>query len=162
VSFVAQNAELDGALMRLQKLSQHVGREIELVQSTAAHLFALSRSQITAGIEAGDSISEQVEAFVSRFGRLQDNIADKLLPALLAYLQEPIRPMGEMLAYAEKLGWIDSVDDWLRTRKLRNQLIHDYDDDAELLVNTIFEAYRYMPVLVRVAGRLQEKIERLK
>ena len=152
---------MNDSLLRLQKLSQHIGREVDLLQSTATHLFARSRSEIATGIQAGDAISEQVEAFVSRFGRLQDNLADKLLPALLAYLQEPIRPMGEMLTYAEKLGWIESVDDWLRTRKLRNQLIHDYDDDPELLVNTIFEAHRYMPVLVTVAGLLQKKVEQL-
>ena len=148
-------------LLRLQKLSGHIGREVELVQETAAHLFSLTREQIVEGITQGGVISERVEAFVSRFGRLQDNIGDKLMPALLAYLQEPIRPVGEMLAYAEKLEWLDSMDDWLRTRKLRNQLIHDYDDNTELLVNTIYEAHRYMPVLVEVAGRLQQKVTAL-
>jgi hypothetical protein len=64
-------------------------------------------------------------------------------------------------AAVKKLGWLDSMDDWLRTRKLRNQLIHDYDDNTELLINTIFEAHRYMPVLVRVAGRLQQKVAAL-
>ena len=145
-------------LLRLQKLSGHIGREVELVQETAAHLFALTREQIAEGITQGGVISERVEAFVSRFGRLQDNIGDKLMPALLAYLQEPIRPVGEMLAYAEKLEWLDSMDDWLRTRKLRNQLIHDYDDNTELLVNTIYEAHRYVPVLIRIAGLLQQKV----
>ena len=145
-------------LLRLQKLSGHIGREVELVQETAAHLFALTREQIAEGITQGGIISDRVEVFVSRFGRLQDNIGDKLMPALLAYLQEPIRPVGEMLAYAEKLAWLDSMDDWLKTRKLRNQLIHDYDDNTELLLNTIYEAHRYMPVLVRVAGLLQQKV----
>ena len=93
-------------LLRLQKLTEHVAREVALVQETATHLFALSRAQITDGVQNDRVISEQVEAFVSRFGRLQDNIGDKLMPALLAYLQEPIRPVGEMLAYAEKLEWL--------------------------------------------------------
>ncbi len=146
------------ALLRLQKLAGHIGREVELVQDTAAHLFTLPRDQIAQGIAQGGIISERVEAFVSRFGRLQDNIGDKLMPALLAYLQEPVRPMGEMLAYAEKLEWLDSMDDWLRTRKLRNQLVHDYDDNTELLVSTIHEAYRYLPVLITIAGRLQKKV----
>jgi hypothetical protein len=149
-------------LLRLQKLTEHVSREVALVQETAMHLFALTRAQIAQGVQDDRVISEQVEAFVSRFGRLQDNIGDKLMPALLAYLQEPLRPVGEMLAYAEKLGWLDSMDDWLRTRRLRNQLIHDYDDNTELLVNTIFEAHRYMPVLVEVAERLQVKVSELK
>jgi len=33
-------------------------------------------------------LAEQVEAFVSRFGRLQDNLGDKLLPELLTALGE--------------------------------------------------------------------------
>jgi hypothetical protein len=34
--------------------------------------------------------AERTDAFVARFGRLQDTLADKLLPALLAWLAEPV------------------------------------------------------------------------
>lgn len=106
-------------------------------------------------------IAERVDAFVSRYGRLQDNIADKLLPALLSHLKEPVRPVVEALAYAEKLGWLSSVDDWLLSRKLRNQLIHDYEDDLPTLIDALFEANQLVPLLVQTAKALQAKIAAL-
>jgi hypothetical protein len=35
-------------------------------------------------------MSERVDAFVARFGRLQDTLGDKLLPRLLQWLAEPV------------------------------------------------------------------------
>lgn len=51
-------------LLRLQKLTEHIVREVALVQGTAKHLFALTREQIADGIQNDRVISEQVEAFV--------------------------------------------------------------------------------------------------
>jgi hypothetical protein len=36
---------------------------------------------------------------------LQDTVADKLLPAILTWLAEPIGPSIDNLARAERLGW---------------------------------------------------------
>jgi hypothetical protein len=35
-------------------------------------------------------LAERTDAFVARFGRLQDTLADKLLPTLLDCLAEPV------------------------------------------------------------------------
>ena len=59
-----------------------------------------------------------MDAFVARFGRLQDTLADKLLPALLRQLAEPVRSAVENLDRAEKLGLLQSADDWLAMRRL--------------------------------------------
>jgi class 3 adenylate cyclase len=48
-------------------------------------------------------------AFVSRFGRLQDTVGDKLLPALLSALAEPVGPAIDNLDKAEKLGLLESA-----------------------------------------------------
>ncbi|MEQ9394231.1 hypothetical protein [Haliea sp.] len=33
---------------------------------------------------------------------------------------------------AEKLGWLDSADEWMTFRKLRNQMVHEYIEDRAL------------------------------
>jgi hypothetical protein len=80
---------------------------------------------------------------------------------LLTYLAEPTRAVLENLAFAEKLGWIASVNDWLLARKLRNQLIHDYEDDATSLVDALYEAHLLVPMLVQMANKLQNKVAEL-
>jgi hypothetical protein len=61
-----------------------------------------------------------VEAFISRFGRLQDTLGDKLLPNLPAFVGERTATVVDNLDCAERLDWIKSSDSWLETRKLRN------------------------------------------
>ena len=54
-------------------------------------------------------LAERLDAFVSRFGRLQDTVGDKLLPALLSALAEKTGPAIHNLDRAEKFGFIDST-----------------------------------------------------
>lgn len=151
-----------GNLLRLQRLSALIHREVTHLTETDARLFGMPAAEMEQALTKNDSLlTERVDAFVARFGRLQDNIADKLLPALLVFLQEPTRPVLENLAFAEKLGWLASVNDWLMARKLRNQLIHDYEDDATVLVDALFEAHKLLPMLAQTAQNLQMKIAEL-
>jgi hypothetical protein len=80
-------------------------------------------------LESNLDLAERVEAFSSRFGRLQDTLGDKLLPRMARLTGfRPAAPI-ELLAQAEKLGWIASMDQWLEWRKLRNRLVHEYVSD---------------------------------
>ena len=53
---------------------------------------------------------ERVEAFVSRFGRLQDTLGDKLLPVYLEAVGEHTGAVIDNLDRAEKLQLIPSAD----------------------------------------------------
>jgi len=79
-------------------------------------------------------LSERVEAFVGRFGRLQDTLGDKLLPMLLAVLGERTAAFIDNLDRAERLGFIDSADEWMSIRHLRNQMVHEYIEDPLILL----------------------------
>lgn len=78
-----------GELQRLRFLARVAEREARHLQSTDARLFAepfsTARAQL---LEADFDLAERVEAFVSRFSRLQDTLGDKLLPLLLHALGE--------------------------------------------------------------------------
>ncbi|MBT2787293.1 MULTISPECIES: hypothetical protein [unclassified Halomonas] len=78
-----------------------------------------------------------LEAFVSRFGRMQDTLADKLLPRWLQALAEKPGSQIETLNRAERLGVVNSVEGWLIARKLRNQLVHEYMENAREFAEAI-------------------------
>ena len=67
---------------------------------------------------------------MSRYGRLQDTIADKLLPRWLRALAERPGSQIEVLNRAEQLGVLEDVSQWLEARQLRNTLIHEYMEDS--------------------------------
>lgn len=81
------------------------------------------------GLETAPELAERLEAFVSRFGRMQDTVGEKLVPRWLAALAETPGSHIENLNRAERLGVLSGADRWLELRKLRNRLIHEYLED---------------------------------
>lgn len=75
-------------LERLQFLDHVVTREASYLHQTDERLFIASFTPaLVARLGDHPDIAERVEAFVGRFGRLQDTLGDKLLPTLLATAQ---------------------------------------------------------------------------
>ena len=54
-------------------------------------MHALLGADWVRGLASAPELAEQLEAFVSRFGRMQDTIADKLIPRWLMGLAETAR-----------------------------------------------------------------------
>lgn len=147
---------------RLLFLAETVGAEAHHLQATDARLFSQPMTTARAAELRQDiDLSERADAFVARFGRLQDTVADKLLPALLQWLAEPLGAAIDNLNRAERLGFITSVDRWLEVRRLRNRMIHEYvRDDAELAA-ALCAAHETVPMLSAAAAAMVERIQRV-
>ncbi|MEF3192679.1 MAG: hypothetical protein K6346_00430 [Halothiobacillaceae bacterium] len=100
-------------------------------------------------------LAERLEAFVSRYGRLQDTIADKLLPRWLHALAERPGSLIEVLNRAEQLGVLTDVSEWLEARQLRNSLIHEYMEDSVTFAENIQLAERYSHLLLETYLRVR-------
>jgi hypothetical protein len=59
-------------------------------------------------MDSDEDLAERVEAFVSRFGRLQDTLGDKLLPNLLVFVGERPATVIDNLDRAER-PWLDKI-----------------------------------------------------
>ena len=145
---------------RLQFLCRVVERESRYLQQTDARLFGeLALAQTLKQLDIDPLLAERLDAFVSRFGRLQDTVTDKLLPALLQAMAEPRGAALENLDRAEKLGWLDSADQWLEMRKLRNQMVHEYIEDRVVLTDALQAGHAFVPMMLAVASRLIGKTQ---
>lgn len=101
-------------------------------------------------LEDDEDLAERLDAFVSRFGRMQDTLGDKLLPSLLRSLAEKPGSALDNLNRAEKLGLLPSAVEWLDVRNLRNKLIHEYMADAEEFALALNSAHVFVQLLVAV------------
>jgi hypothetical protein len=119
----------------------------------------LALAQTLKQLDIDPLLAERLDAFVSRFGRLQDTVTYKLLPALLQAMAEPRGAALENLDRAEKLGWLDSADQWLEMRKLRNQMVHEYIEDRVVLTDALQAGHAFVPMMLAVASRLIEKTQ---
>jgi hypothetical protein len=148
-------------LPRLQFLARVVRKECQHLTTTDQRLFG-GLFTITQAIqlEADQDLAERVEAFVGRFGRLQDTVGDKLLPLLLDALGEKSSAVIDNLDRAERLGLLRSADEWMTIRNLRNQMVHEYVEDPAILSSALQTGHAYVPTLIDAANKMIAEIER--
>lgn len=84
-------------------------------------------------------IVKTIDSFIYRFSKLQDKMGDKLFPAILQLLQEykTNMPLIDVLNKLERLELINSTDEWIDFRKLRNNLTHDYPDNENEIIEAV-------------------------
>lgn len=107
-------------------------------------------------LEQDPEMAERLEAFVSRFGRMQDTMAGRLLPRWLLALAEQPGSQIETLNRAERLGVIASAERWLEARNLRKRLVHEYMNDPETFAEDLSLAKEYSRMLLETFNRLRE------
>jgi len=153
--------EEKGAL-RLQFLVRVVQKECKHLAITDQRLFEFSTFTVAQAtqLEENPDLAERVEAFVGRFGRLQDTVGDKLLPLLLVSLGEKISAVIDNLDRAERLELIKSADEWMIMRNLRNQMIHEYVEDPVVLASAMQTGHEFVPVLIAAANIMIAEIQR--
>lgn len=144
-----------GIAARLDHLQRVADKERRYLAYTMAGLMqADPQFRWLDAIEENAELTERLDAFVSRFCRLQDTLGDKLLPACLSAQLEPVGSVLDNLNRAEKLGLISSVADWIEARSLRNYLVHEYTEDVNSLRQSILRAIQLVPMLDAATQKL--------
>lgn len=147
---------------RLEFLSRVTQKECAHLLGTDRRLFSnLFTIEEARKIETDPILAERLDAFVSRFGRLQDTVGDKLLPALLSALAEKPGPAIDNLDRAEKFGFLESTEAWMEMRKLRNQMVNEYIEDLAVLSSALRSGHAFVPTLVATANRMVAEVNRL-
>jgi hypothetical protein len=132
----AHNARLNSALKKLSVL------------------FPLSESTFSELSEDEVSYTDQL---ILRFLKLQDLIGKKLFLQTLLILQEDYsdRPILDILNRLEQLKIIDSAENWIAFREVRNLITHDYPH----LVGELIEGLNQLSLKVVELSMLYEKIK---
>ena len=147
---------------RLAFLIRVVDKEVRHLDYADHQAFASPLTLETVqALEDNPELALKLEAFTSRFCRLQDTLGDKLLPALLKALGESDAALLINLDRAEKYGWLASADEWINLRQLRNKMIHEYIEDAEVLRSSLNIAHDNLAVLSRFADQLKAQVHEL-
>ena len=158
--------------MTLLYLPEHVEPALlalDLARKEAAHLRYTHQTLFSQDITThwvvalahNQEMAEKIDAFVGRFSRLQDHIGEKLIPRYADLLGESPKSMLDVLAFAEKMQWLDSAAQFVGARKLRNLLVHEYMSDAALFLDSLLNARDATPMLFKVVSCIDEKANKL-
>jgi len=106
-------------------------------------------------------IIKTIDTFIFRFMKLQDYMGYKLFKSFLIETGDYRDDMSfiDMLDKLEKLKIIDCAENWIKLRKLRNKLAHEYPDELEEILADIKEALKWSSYFKNV---LQNMITYLK
>lgn len=72
-----------------------------------------------------------LDAYLKRFSSIQDFLGAKIFSLLLEVSGINSSKMSEVLYYIEKEEIIDSLENWIEIREVRNELEHDYPEELE-------------------------------
>lgn len=141
----------------VNKLIEVTKKEAKYLKLTANRLQALEPDlKWVKSLEDEIEYAEMLDAFVSRFSRLQDTLGDKLLPALLKVSLEKTGSQLDNLLRAEKIGWISSAENWIEIRSLRNKLVHEYMDLESDLLQALIMAIKSSELLIQTQENLAQ------
>ncbi len=155
------------SLAYLPEHAQNALLALDLAKKEAAHLAYTHRTLFAQHIDLEwvrnlaqrDDLAEKIDAFVSRFGRLQDHIGEKLIPRFVALLGGTPQSLLDNLAYAERAGWLESTESFVSARKLRNLLVHEYMSEAELFLEALQTADEATRMLTVIVERMEQQAQ---
>lgn len=107
--------------------------------------------------EFNDTELAVLDQFSTRFAKLQDAMGAKLFPAVLELTKEQgnYSAFLDKLNRLEKIGAIDSADQWLILREMRNEFSHDYPDDSALQAAILNKAYLLASELLAILNKIE-------
>jgi hypothetical protein len=101
-----------------------------------------------------------LDAYLKRFSSVQDFLGAKIFSLLLEISGINSSKMSEVLYHIEKEEIIDTLDEWIELREVRNELEHDYPenlqealDDLKICVESFEKIEKYYLNSLNFANR---------
>lgn len=109
-------------------------------------------------------VIKTIDSFIFRFIKIQDRMGEKLFPLVLQVFEEykGNMPLIDILNKLERLEVIESVDQWIDFRKLRNTLTHDYPDNEKEIISAIALALKAFGKMEAIFNNIVSELKRRK
>ncbi|MCE8040073.1 MAG: hypothetical protein ACXIU5_08910 [Halomonadaceae bacterium] len=151
----------------LEEQRLHLARLLEAIQRCAWFLhqsdgkleWPIDAAQLEAQKKDVD-LFETLAAINERFAKLQDSLASAMRHSALL-MGEPTDSFLKILAFFEKQGVVESMDDWQRCRMVRNMAAHDYATDYSEIADHFNLLHDLSKMLFQTARRLLDICHRL-
>ncbi len=142
----------------LETCKRHADR-LQWAKSALAKHFPLSAEGMS---QLSDQEIAILDQFSTRFAKLQDAMGAKLFPAVLELTKEPenLPTFIDKLNRLEQIGAIQSVENWLILREMRNEFSHDYPDNPALQSAILNKAFALADNLLATLNHVESFAKR--
>lgn len=102
---------------------------------------------------------QDVDQYLYRFSKLQDTLGDKVFKLLAQEYVDNINNLSfmDILNKLEKVGYLMSVKEWTYLREIRNEIAHQYDDEAEEMTQAINKIINQKEIIKAIYLKIKEK-----
>ena len=130
--------------LKLQKIINECDKHILRMNSAYKKIVASLPLDAESYTKLNEDEVEHIDQYLFRFAKLQDGIGKRFFKVIFVSLEEDIEDISfiDLLNRLEKLNILDSTEQWLELRKIRNVLSHTYEDEPEemsIAINDIFD-----------------------
>jgi len=100
---------------------------------------------------------KNMDQFLFRFSKMQDTVGDKLFRLVAEDFVEDISKMTfiDILNKLERIGILESVQEWQNLRKARNDISHQYDDEPEEMAEAINRIFAQKDILIEIFNNIK-------
>ncbi|WP_291856693.1 hypothetical protein [Marinilabilia sp.] len=102
-----------------------------------------------------------LDQYIFRFSKTQDLIGSRIFPLTLQTLAEPVedKPFIDVLNRLEKLNIIDSAQNWIELRKIRNDIAHEYPSNLNERIEGINILFENLTTFRQILNRCSQVLE---
>jgi len=130
---------LDIATIKLEKYFKECEKHIQRIDEAYGDMESIIPLSVEKYKDLTKDEVQDIDQFLFRFSKLQDTMGEKIFKLIFQKYEgsSQVIPFIDMLNTLEKLGCITSAKEWMHLRKLRNEVAHQYDDEAEEMTQAI-------------------------
>ena len=134
----------DRAKEKLEKIFYECDKHIERLNSASQMMINFMPLNSKSYDNLSDDKIVYIDQFLFRFSKLQDAMGQKLFRWILICIDEEVegKPFVDILNRLEKLSLLDSANEWRELREDRNELSHNYEDEPEIMSETINKLFK--------------------
>jgi len=136
---IKEGVELNIDKIKLEKYFKECDKHLQRIEEAYEDI----KSLIPLNAKSYKNLSKHsVQAFdqyLFRFTKLQDTMGEKIFPLIVQAYEQTTQPQPfiDILNKLEKFGFLNSTEEWLNLRQIRNAIAHQYDDEAQEMSQAI-------------------------
>ncbi len=131
----------------------HVLEKLHRAKDTLNYSFGICK-QVGVKDSYEEEEMDRLESLSSKFARLSDLILKQVFKTIdMLDLEEPAGAMRDIINRAEKKGFISSALEFVKIKKMRNRISHEYVEPEDLLDIYKF-VLEYTPLLFDAVERI--------
>lgn len=156
---MAKGMELNLENIKIEKIFKECDKHLQRINEAHGDMSAFMPLTATKYENLSKDDVQAIDQYLFRFAKLQDSMGEKLFKLLVGRFEQNAEklPFLDVIKKIEKYIDMDIVNEWQDLRNIRNQLAHEYEDDAIDMANSINLIYAKKEVIEGIYSTIKTK-----